>query len=329
MKNVDKVHINYKVKALDIAAFEPLRNADEEDLRVLLAAMLFEKNRENGEIDTAILCESLEISEAELFASLKYWRGAGFISISKKKSTDSSSDKKEKSKHESAHKDGKLEKDRMPSYTTEELTQLMEKRKITSDFIGEASRVYGKIFNQHEVEMIVRMIDYIGFDSESVLLLLSYYSKQKKTLRYIEKMALKFYDEGISSPTSLQEKLCAMERREQIEGKIRAMFGMTNRELTTKEKGYITSWVEKMKFDLEMIRLAYDTTVDITHEPSPAYANGILERWFADGIDTPEKVKAAKQKREESNAAKVGKVERSFDSNDFFEAALRRSYEDN
>jgi hypothetical protein len=62
----------------------------------------------------------------------------------------------------------------MPTYTTEELTALMKKRKITSDFIGDASRVYGKMFNQHEVEIIVRMIDYIGFDGECVLLLLSY-----------------------------------------------------------------------------------------------------------------------------------------------------------
>ena len=325
MKNLDKIHINYKIKSLDAEGFEAVKNADEEDLRVLLAAMLFEKNSENREIDAVSLCQSLEISEAELSAALKYWRGAGLISLSKKKSAEPSADKKEKEKHESAHRDGKLEKDKMPSYTTEELTQLMKKRKITSDFIGEASRIYGKIFNQHEVEMIVRMIDYVGFDAECVLLLLSYYSKQKKTLRYIEKMSLKFYDEGISTPAALQERLCAMERREQIEGKIRAMFGMTNRELTAKEKGYITAWVEKMNFDLDMIRLAYDVTVDVKHEALPAYANGILERWFADGINTPEKVKQAQKKREDSKGMKV---ERSFDTKDFFEAALRRSYED-
>ena len=217
----------------------------------------------------------------------------------------------------------KLDKETMPSYTTKELTKLMEERKITSEFISEASRVYGKIFNQHEVEIIVRMVDYIGFEPESVLMLLSYYSKKKKPIRSIEKAALNFYDEGISTSVALEEKLCAMERREQIEGKIRAMFGMTGRDLTTKEKKYIVSWVEKMGFDLDMIRLAYDKTVDIKHEALPAYANGILERWYADGIDTPEKVEAAEQKHEEG---KPVRVERSFDSNDFFEAALKRSY---
>ena len=326
MKNVDKVHINYKSKELDKNFFESLKNADEEDLRVLLAAMLLEKSSNDGELDTEKICEGLDIGAAELSASFKYWKGAGLISVSKKKNGEKSEHKCEKAKHESAHKDGKLDKETMPSYTTKELAKLMEDRKITSDFIGEASRVFGKIFNQHEVEIIVRMIDYIGFEPESVLMLLSYYAKQKKTLRYIEKAALKFYDEGISTSVALEEKLCAMERREQIEGKIRAMFGMTGRDLTAKEKKYIVSWVEKMGFDLDMIRLAYDKTVDIKHEALPAYANGILERWYADGIDTPEKLEAAEQKREEG---KPLRVESSFDSNEFFEAALRRSYENN
>ena len=45
---------------------------------------------------------------------------------------------------------------------------------------------------------------------------------------------------------------------------------------------------------------------------------------YCDGIDTPEKVEAADEKR---NEGKLGQVERSFDTNDFFEAALKRSYE--
>ena len=321
MKHIDKVHTTYKNKKLKVDMLDSVKNADEEDLRVLLATILLEGSSEDGEVKTEDICEALCIGEEEFSASLKYWRGAGLLSVPKKKAAE----KEEKRKPENAHKDGKLDMESMPTYTTEELTALMKKRKITSDFIGDASRVYGKMFNQHEVEIIVRMIDYIGFDGECVLLLLSYYSKQKKTLRYIEKAALAFYDEGISTAKELQQKLCAMERRDAVEGKIRTMFGMNNRALTTKEKKYITSWVEKMNFSVEMIRLAYDKTVDITHEPSPAYANGILERWYADGIDTPEKVAEADEKREEG---KRGQIESSFDSNEFFEAALRRSYEE-
>lgn len=322
MKQIEKIHTSYKGKALDAEMISPIKNADEEDLRVLLVAMMLEQMGDGSGVESSEICENLGITQDEFAASVKYWRGAGFVSVSKKKSAD----EEEKVKVESAHKGGKVDKERMPTYTTEELTNLMEKRNITSSFIGEASRVYGKIFNQHEVEIVVRMIDYIGLDSESVLLLLSYYGKQKKPLRYIEKAALSFYDDGIVGVRALQERLSAIERREDMEGKIRSMFGMNHRALTTKEKKYIVSWVEKMGFSIDMIRLAYDKTVDITHEPSPAYANGILERWYADGIDTPEKVEAADEKREEE---KQGQVKKSFDNNKFFEEALKRSYGEN
>ncbi len=324
MKQIDKITTKYKGGSLPEEFFESLKNADEEDLRVMLAAILLEEK--DGVAEALTICEGLGISNDELSASVKYWKGAGLLGTPRKSSPKTSAaeaTKSEKNKFESAHKDGKVEQTKIPTYTTEELTVLMKKRKITSDFIADASRIYGKIFNQHEVEIIARMIDYIGYDKECVLMLLSHYAKEKKTLRYIEKVALALYDEGIFDAPSLQNKLCAMENARALEGQIRSMFGMNGRALTTKEKKFITSWTEKMGFDIEMIRLAYDITVDVTHEAAPAYANGILERWYADGIDTPEKVKAAAEKKNEERGQDISK---SFDNDDFFEAALRRSY---
>ena len=197
MKQDSKIITKYKDGALGEGFLESVRNADEEDVRVLLAAILLEQR--DGEINSELLCKALGIEQTELMASVKFWRGAGLLgtakSVAKKEKTDSTEKQQNGSERrgfdaESAHRGGKIERDELPSYTTEELTALMEKRRITSDFIGEASRVYGKMLNQHEVEIIVRMIDYIGFDEECVLMLLSFYAKEKKTLRYVEKAAL-------------------------------------------------------------------------------------------------------------------------------------------
>ena len=325
MKNAERIQLSYSDNKLGDGIFDVIKNADDEDVRALLAIILLSGD-DSVDVETSKICEGLEISEAELMASIKYFKGAGLLTLpkkSRKKTVNEDAPKDEKREIASAHKDGKVLKETLPSYTTEELAALMKKRKITSDFIDEASRVLGKMFNQHEVEIIVRMIDYIGYDEECVLLLLSYYQKQKKTLRYIEKVAMDFYDEGICSAAELEAKFIAMERYSSAEGKIRAIFGMNNRSLTTKEKKCIKAWIDNMGFDVDMIRIAYDKTVDATHEPSVAYANAILERWYADGIDTPEKVAEIDGKRESS---KVGRVERSFDADDFFEAALKRSY---
>ena len=166
MKQEGKIITKYKNGALGEGFLDSVKNADEEDVKVLLAAILLEVR--DGEIDTELLCKGLGIDTAELMASVKFWRGAGLLGTSKQSTKKDSAEKKQKTDIESAHRGGKVEREEYPSYTTEELTALMEKRKITSDFIGEASRVYGKMFNQHEVEIIVRMIDYIGFDEECV-----------------------------------------------------------------------------------------------------------------------------------------------------------------
>lgn len=325
MKNTDKILIRYKSGELAEDFSEALKGADEDDLRIFLAAILLEE--QSGKACVQDICKLLSIDESMLSASLKYWRGAGFIGRARRtaKADTESGIKTARTKLPDAHKGGRIEGSSLPSYTTSELTALIEKRKITSDFIAEAQRVYGKMFNQTEVATVIRMIDYIGFDEECVLTLLSFYSRpERKTVRYIEKVALEFYDEDINTIGALQARLRQVESSRSFEGKVRTLFGMGSRALTTKEKKYIAAWHEKMNFDIEMIRLAYDITVEKTHEATPAYANAILERWYADGIDTPEKALKAGEKRAEQKPLEAGK---SFDNTDFFEAALRRSYE--
>ena len=64
-----------------------------------------------------------------------------------------------------------------------------------------------------------------------------------------------------------------------------------------------------------------EITVDTINKPSMPYANKILERWFADGYKTVADVDNAmdEYKRKKNDGS-------SFDVNEFFEAALRRTY---
>ena len=94
-----------------------------------------------------------------------------------------------------------------------------------------------------------------------------------------------------------------------------------------------------------MIELAYEATVDAIGEASMRYTDGVLKRWQTEGLSTPEAVAASderwRQAREneaqgasggKSAGKSAGKNEKknggSFDVDDFFEAALKRSYQD-
>jgi DNA replication protein DnaD len=72
---------------------------------------------------------------------------------------------------------------------------------------------------------------------------------------------------------------------------------------------------------MDLIRLAYERTIHATSKPSVMYASKILERWHTEGLKTPEAVEASEHKTDEPQSG-------NFDTEDFFEAALRRSYGD-
>ncbi|MBE6530531.1 MAG: DnaD domain protein [Ruminococcaceae bacterium] len=329
MKKNEKINLTIKTP-LSQSVWNALASADENDLRVMLALALASEG-EREDIDG--LLSKLELEAGELDASIKYWCGAGLLKKGRKSAKAASGDtaKREEPKKtaEPLHRGGKLErKSEMPSYSSTELAELIEKRSITAEFINEAQRVVGKIFNTHEVNILVGMIDYIGFDEASVIIILSHMvNLGKRSLRYAEQLAFSLYDEGITDAEALQLRLKKMEGYTKTESEVRAMFGMTGRSLTTKEKKFLRAWIENMGFDTEVIRLAYDITVDAIHEPAPAYANSILEGWYALGLTTTEAIAAAEdEKKQKKKATKPDG--NSFDTDEFFEAALRRTFEE-
>ena len=108
------------------------------------------------------------------------------------------------------------------------------------------------------------------------------------------------------------------------------MFGMKARALTSRESKCLKGWIA-MGYGIEVIRLAYEMTVNATNEPSVPYANAILERWNAEGWRTLEEIQAqldAEKAKKEGAAATDSDghsvLGNSFDTDDFFKAALER-----
>lgn len=329
MSKSSKLTIQYRNGMLPANLSELLANADETDLRVLVAAQMLAD--ESGVVETGELASALALSEGEVSASVKFWRGAGVLAAtsSKKKTTATVEKTPEKTpeKVPTAHRAGALEQSgTLPSYTTGELADLIEQRRVSAEFIDEAQRVMGKVFRTYDTGVLVGIVDRLGFEEAAVLAMLAYVvQKGKKTLRYAEQMAISFYDEGITDTADVLARLGRMERSGEVIGKIRVLYGAAGRELTTSEKKLFTSWCEKLAYDIDVIRLAYDITVDSIQKPVPKYTNSILEAWHAQGLRTADEVRtyldAEKKKKD-------GASEKSYDIDEFIEAALKRSYEE-
>ena len=91
------------------------------------------------------------------------------------------------------------------------------------------------------------------------------------------------------------------------------------------ERTLFEKWTQKFEYDIDVIRHAYDITVDNTQKSAPKYTDRILENWYVAGLRTLDAI--IEYENGKNKEKKEGSL-KSFDGADFYEAALQRSFEE-
>lgn len=300
-----------------------LDKAKKFDLKVLLLIASKESFREKNYAKKIADELNCEVSDVE--NSISFWNGTGIISTGAEEENMTVKGDEVMEKVPKTSTPARAKVSELPQYTTQELNALLESHKNVVALIDECQNIIGKIFTASDIKVIMGLVDYLGLDNDYILVLMHHCARKEiKSIRYIEKMAVSCLDEGFTEAAVLQEALYAKEERNELENKIKSVFGIGARKLTTKEKKQVEAWILGFKYDIEIIERAYDITVGATSKPSIHYANAILEKWNAEGVKTLADVDALLAKREEEKSRDGS----SFDVDDFFDAALKRSYAD-
>ena len=321
-----KYIINYgnKVACFPESALEAVGRAGEIELRVLLWLCA-----SGGSVDIKKLSKQAGCGEDQVKEALSFWRGTGVIGlcdgnaepVSETETATSATvqTKKEEPKKEEPKK--LKSADELPRYTSEELANILEGRQETATLIYECQNIMGKVFNMREINVLIGLLDYLCLDCEYIMMLLSYcMSIGKKTLHYAEKTAFALYDAGITTASQLAEEFKRRESAASAEGQIRKLFGIGERAFTTKEKKFISAWINDMGYSIEIIEKAYEVTADATGKGALPYANSILERWNAAGLKTLEEIEISYKQNN-----KTAKNDDGLTDDFFFEAAVKRS----
>ena len=330
-----KIYFEYGRKAICLPEIPQklLLRAGKTELRLLYALAADPTLADSFEERANALAEEFKTTKSSLDSALGFWIGAGILS--REKDGESSADEhlaEEKSTPAPTPAPAPVEAPKrtrvteLPEYTGDELTKMLERRGELAELIEEAQRELGKVFNVTETQLLVSIAEGLGLDDEYVLSLLAYCKRiDKANMRYVEKMACSLYDQGITKADSLAEYLKEIDAAASAEGQIRKMFGIGARAFTSKESKCINDWINTFGFDIEMIKCAYEETVNNTASPSISYANKVLENWYAEGIKTPEDAKLKKEKR---NGSPKGGQATSFNVDDFFTAAINKGFGD-
>ena len=208
-------------------------------------------------------------------------------------------------------------------YNGEELAEAMKQIDEFKSLTVFASERIGKVLNRNDINTLYNLYDYHAISADFICGVIGHcVSKGKTGMAYIHSVSLSLVAEGIDSYEKLEAHFKHKSAAESKIGKFRKMFGFGNRELSTKEKQFFQRWFDDMDLSFDLVKFAYERMVDRIGEVKLPYMAKILEQWYAKGWTSVDKVKSG-----ESNETKIAVNEgKSYDTDDFFEAAARKGY---
>lgn len=196
---------------------------------------------------------------------------------------------------------------RRPEYTMDDLKNFKSNEEV-QQLLFVTEQYIGKQLTRTDIETILFLYDGLGFSADLIDYLVQHcVERGKKDFRYMEKVALAWADQGITTPKQAQ---MATKKYDKTVYTIMKSLGK-NSTPAPKEMEYINKWTKDYGFMLDIIQEACDKTVMTTDSHRFAYADGILSKWYQAGVRKKEDIVTADASFQRSALSKNTAAQRS------------------
>ena len=162
-----------------------------------------------------------------------------------------------------------------PVYSADQLREF-KNRQDTAQLLFIAESYIGKPLTPSEMKTILYFTDVLHFSDDLIDYLLQYcVERGKKDFKYIERVAVNWAEEGITTPKQAQRVATRYDKNVYA---IMNELGKSGSP-TTKELEYINRWMKEYGFSPDIIFEACQRTVLATDRHRFEYAEGILSSW--------------------------------------------------
>ena len=188
-----------------------------------------------------------------------------------------------------------------PNYTLDEL-KAFKSDEATSRLLFVAEQYLKKTLSANEVRTILFISDKLGFSEDLIDYLIQYcVDRGKKDLRYIEKVAISWAQQGISTPK--QASSLAGKYDKSVYAVMKALG--KNDIPTQTEVSYITRWMKDYGFTIDIIFAACERTVLATDKHRFEYADSILSNWYKADVHHKNDIQLLDEHYHKAKAAKT------------------------
>lgn len=170
-----------------------------------------------------------------------------------------------------------------PEYTMKDVAFFAEEEEF-SQLLYIVQKYLGKTLSANEVKTIISFHDWLGLPIDVIELLIEYcVSNDHRNLRYIEKVAIDWADNGINT---IEKAKVRTETYHKSYFVILKSYGITDRSPTPNQIKLMDKWLKDYNFDLEIIQEACERTILQINKAEMRYTDSILDQWFKNGVRT-------------------------------------------
>ena len=176
---------------------------------------------------------------------------------------------------------------------------------IFSAMVQETEKQFGYAFSPEDLTGLMKIYKSGKMPPEVILQMVQMYKSDMRRkygpgrrlkVSGLEKMAAVWAEKGVDTLEKAESFIKRQDNYRTAEGEIKRILQVFGREFVASEKKYVESWLE-MGFEPEVIKLAYDRTIERIHEMNYRYMDKILINWHEKGLHTAGEIYAGDSKK--------------------------------
>lgn len=182
---------------------------------------------------------------------------------------------------------------------------------------SDIEKMLGKTLGYDSRSILLMMHDHYGLPIEVIYMLVDYCKSTGKCgFSYISKVGKTWGEKEIDTIEKADEQIKILNSCNKLWSEFATMAGIQNPRPSSSQSAYLRTWSVELKFNVEMIFLAYEEMLNHTSKLSFPYMNKILMNWHAKGIKTPEDIENEKEEYRKRKSPTV-KSDASYDIGEF------------
>lgn len=168
-----------------------------------------------------------------------------------------------------------------PHYTTDELSLYKKQHQSIANLFIICEKYLGRLLSSTDQQVLFGLYDWLNMPLDLIEFLVEYCASNNHThIRYIEKVALGWVDQGIVTVDAAKAQTSVTQKYR----KILKELGRSGETITKHERDVLDSWLKD--FDIELILEACKRTVLQASSPSLKYVSSILDNWRTNKVKT-------------------------------------------